>query len=488
MPPSPSRLVSVPLLVASCMLTEHLSRFKKIHMIGIKGAGMTALAELLSRQGARVTGSDIHEVFFTDEILKKLGIDVFERFDPKNIPKDTELIIYSTAYTKEKNEELKVAFEKNVTILSYPEALGVLTKEKLTLAVCGTHGKTTTSALLADTLQYCGKDPSAIVGSRILSWGGNALSGHGEYLVIEADEYQNKLAHYDPLAVVLTSIDWDHPDFFPDRESYENVFIEFVARIPLHGVLVYCADSATVVRVAAHARCRTISYGLLPGAEYQVTDYMPLKMNFVPEKEVFRQSFSLMHTNEKVASFQLKLAGVHNALNAAAVYALLDALGQKNDRVETAFERFSGTERRFEYIGERYGALIYDDYAHHPEEIRVTLQAFRDLYPEKKLIAIFHPHTFTRTKAFLTDFAQSFDVADEVKILDIYGSAREEQGGVSSMDIVDLINRFFPGKAEYIVDSKSFVASLLKTMGRQDVIITLGAGNVWEISHTLAKK
>jgi len=164
------------------MFTEHLSRFKKIHMIGIKGAGMTALAELLLRQGARVTGSDVAEVFFTDEILKKLGISVFQQFDSANIPKDTELVIYSTAYTKEKNEELREAFEKN-TVLSYPEALGALTKEKLTLAVCGTHGKTTTSALLADTLQYCGKDPSAIVGSRIVSWGGNALSGQGDYLV-----------------------------------------------------------------------------------------------------------------------------------------------------------------------------------------------------------------------------------------------------------------------------------------------------------------
>jgi len=303
----------------------------------------------------------------------------------------------------------------------------------------------------------------------------------------EADEYQNKLAHYDPLAVILTSVDWDHPDFFPDRESYERVFMEFVARIPLHGVLVYCADSTAAVRVAAHARCRTVSYGLLPGAEYQVTDYAPLKMNFVAEKEVFRQSFSIVHQDEKVASFQLKLAGSHNALNATGVYALLDVLGQKNNRVQAAFERFSGTERRFEYIGERYGALIYDDYAHHPEEVRVTLRAFRELYPEKKLIVIFHPHTFTRTKAFLTDFAQSFDVADEVKILDIYGSAREEQGGVSSEDIVDLINRFFPGKAEYVTDSKLLTASLMKTMGRQDVIITLGAGNVWEISHALAK-
>ena len=469
-------------------MNQSLFRHKVVHMIGIKGAGMTALAELLLRQGMKVTGSDTDEIFFTDEILKRLEISVAQSFDPKNIPTKATLIVYSTAYTPEKNSELAAALERtDATVLSYPEALGKLTEEKLTLAVCGTHGKTTTSALLADTLQYLGKDPSAIVGSRIMSWGGNALSGSGDYLVIEADEYQNKLAKYSPFAVILTSLDFDHPDFFPDVESYEKVFMDFVARIPAHGVLVYCADSASVVRVAAHAKCRTVSYGTLPGADFQVVEYTPEKMGFVAEKEMTRQTFSVLNKGGKCGTFRLKLAGVHNALNATAVLALLDTLGLRNDRVESAFGRFSGTERRFEYIGERYGALVYDDYAHHPEEIRVTLQAFRDLYPEKKLSVIFHPHTFTRTKALLTDFAQSFDAADHVRILDIYGSAREEQGGVSAQDLVDLINRFFPGKAEYVADAKALVPEIGKTMGRQDVIITLGAGNVWEISHGLVK-
>lgn len=465
-----------------------LSRFKKIHMIGIKGAGMTALAELLLRQGAVVTGSDVAETFFTDQILEKLEITVSEGFRPDNIPASADLIVYSTAYTPEKNEELAAAFAKGLPILSYPEALGALTKEKLTLAVCGTHGKTTTSALLSDTLKFCGKDPSAIVGSRIMNWGGNALSGSGEYLVIEADEYQNKLAHYTPFAVILTSVDWDHPDFFPDMESYERAFSEFVARIPAHGVLVYCADSASVARVASYAHCRKVSYGTLPGSDFQVVEYAPEKMGFVGEKEVFRQSFSVLHEGEKLGPFRLKLAGLHNASNATAVLGLLSILGEKAERIEDAFEKFSGTERRFEYIGERYGALVYDDYAHHPEEIRVTLRAFRDLYPDKRLSVVFHPHTFTRTKALLTDFAQSFDAADRVMVLDIYGSAREVQGGVSSHDLVDLINRFFPNKAEHVSDTEQVVSDLEKTMGRQDVIITLGAGNVWEISHALAKK
>jgi UDP-N-acetylmuramate--alanine ligase len=467
--------------------TLSLFRYKKPHLIGIKGAGMTALAELLLRNGMAVTGSDTDEVFFTDEILTRLGIAVAVGFAPEHIPDDADLIIYSTAYTPERNTELAAALASKRPVLSYPEALGLLTREKLTLAVCGTHGKTTTSALLADTLDYLGQDPSAIVGSRIMSWGGNALAGHGNYLVLEADEYQNKLAHYQPFAVILTSIDYDHPDFFPTEHAYEQAFIDFVARIPAQGVLVYCADSASVVRIAEHAHCRKVSYGTHGEAEFRVTDYTPVTPGFVTEKDMFRQSFSVV-TAGQTENYRLRLAGVHNALNATAVVALLSTLGLKNERVTGAIERFTGTERRFEYIGERYGAMLYDDYAHHPEELRVTLRAFRDLYPDKKITAIFHPHSFTRTEALLSEFAQSFDDADRVFVLDIYGSAREVAGHVSSADLVNELNRYFPGKAEYVTDSVALTTELEKTMGRNDVIITVGAGNVWEISHSLAKK
>ena len=457
-------------------------------MIGIKGAGMTALAELLSKRGTFITGSDTQEVFFTDRILKKLGIVYAEEFDAKNIPAKVNAIIYSTAYSKEKNVELAEAYTKNVPVLSYPEALGMLTREKLTLAVAGTHGKTTTSALLADTLKTTGADPSAIVGSRIMSWEGNALSGDGDFLVLEADEYQNKLAHYDPFAVILTSVDFDHPDFFLDRDQYEQAFRDFVKRIPKHGVLIYCNDQSSVVNIASEAVCQKFSYGFLPGADFQISNYTPVEMGFLSDKDAVKQSFEVIHKEVSLGTFHLKLAGAHNAENAVAVLALCTFLKQDLPHIKKAFEKFRGTERRFEYIGEHYGALVYDDYAHHPEEIRATLLAFRELYPDRKLRVIFHPHTFTRTKALLTDFAQSFDTADEVYILDIYGSAREVQGGVSSSELVQPINRFVPGKAVYAPSEEELTEFFEKEMGRQDVIITLGAGDVWKISHALVKK
>jgi UDP-N-acetylmuramate--alanine ligase len=464
-----------------------LKTFERIHMIGIKGAGMAALAQVLVKQGKRVTGSDTEEIFFTDEILCGIGVTPCVGFDPKNIPHDTECIVYSTSYTPERNTELEAAFQGTLPVLSYPEAIGSLTHEYLTLAVCGTHGKTTTSALLGHTLAVLGQDPTAIVGSKIAAWNGGALVGSGQYFVLEADEYQNKLKEYQPFAVILTSADWDHPDFFPDTESYSQVFRAFVEKLPQHGVLVYCSDSAAVTQIAESASCRKISYGRLEGAEYRITDYVPRGGDASMDSELL-QYFSVLRKDEMFGRYALRLAGIHNAENATAVIALLDFLKQDVAQVGAALATFPGTERRFEFIGELFGALCYDDYAHHPEEIRVTLKAFRELFPEKNMTVVFHPHTFTRTKALLQEFSQCFEDADRVYILDIYGSAREIQGGVASEDIVALMERFSPGKSSVVHDTEALIGDLEKAMGRNDVIISMGAGDVWKVSHALAKR
>ncbi|MCW1888314.1 MAG: UDP-N-acetylmuramate--L-alanine ligase [Candidatus Moranbacteria bacterium] len=459
-----------------------LADYKHIHMVGIKGAGMTALCELLVHHGLQITGSDTEEVFYTDTILAKYGIVPRVGFKDEHIGSDVDLVIYSTAYNKEQNRELAVALERGTPVMSYPEAVGMLTREWQTLAVCGTHGKTTTSALLAHTLKTIGEDPSAIIGSKIASWGGSALLGKGKHLVLEADEYQNKLAHYTPFGVILTSVDYDHPDFFATEEIYRDTFKQFVARIPRHGQLVYCFDNSDVVEVSKSAQVSAHSYGFVTGAEYQIVNW-----EAIPDGTT-RQRFEVMHQDMSLGVYELILAGRHNALNATAVLALLYQLGMNTEAVREAMKSFVGTERRFEFLGERFGALIYDDYAHHPEEIRTTLRSFRELFPNRQLKVVFHPHTFTRTKALLQEFAQSFDDADQVIILPIYGSAREEQGGVSSEDLAQAINRFIAGKADVGESIEEVTTKLEKDMGRNDLIVTLGAGNVWEISHALTKK
>ncbi len=444
---------------------------------------MTALAEILAGRGARVGGSDTSEHFFTDAILRGRGVRYVEEFSPKNIPEDVDTIIYSTAYRPETNDELASAFNrKDIRVASYPEAVGDLTRERLSILIAGTHGKTTTSALLAETLKFLGADPLALVGSAIDAWGGNALVGEGKYFVLEADEYQNKFQYYEPWSVLLTSLDWDHPDFFPDAEIYQATFREFVRRIPPHGFLVSWGDSAAVAAVAKETRAGKRSYGFLPGNDIQALDYEPIR------EGPFRQMFRLVEGDRDLGRFRLRLAGKHNCLNAAGVVALLLALKFDIDAVRRGMENFFGTARRFEYVGEKNGALVYDDYAHHPEEIKATLLAFRELFPERHIIAVFHPHTFSRTKALLSEFAQSFDSADRVLILDIYGSARETTGGVSSSDLVASVNRYHRDKAMHVPTIKEAIAYLTSILDTNDLVVTFGAGNVWEVGKGIVEK
>ena len=452
---------------------------KRVHMIGIKGAGMAALAEILAGRGLFVGGSDTSERFFTDEVLRRRGIRFAEGFSPDNIPHDADLVVYSTAYTPENNAELASALARGKTsdmlVMSYPEAVGELTRERLSILVSGTHGKTTTSALLAETLKAVNADPLSLVGSAIASWGGNALLGGGKYFVLEADEYQNKFRHYEPWSVILTSLDWDHPDFFPDMESYAEAFRALLRRIPPHGFLVFWGDSAAVLDVAKSSRAQKRSYGFLPENDVRIVDYEPLR------EGTFRQQFHLFEGERDLGRFRLRLAGKHNAQNAAAVVTLLIALKFDIEEIRRGMEHFFGTARRFERVGEYRGALIYDDYAHHPEEIRATLAAFRELFPERNIIAVFHPHTFSRTKALLEDFAQSFDAADRVIVLDIYGSAREAAGGVSSAELVALMNRYRRDQAIGIPTIEEAIDVLRESLEQNDLIVTLGAGDVWRV-------
>jgi UDP-N-acetylmuramate--alanine ligase len=462
---------------------------KKAYLIGIKGVGVAALAEILVRRGMSVSGSDTDETFFTEKTLKTLHVHYHESFRAEQVPEDADVIIYSTAYTPANNPEVAraVARSAEVVVLSYPEAIGQLSAEHLTLAVCGTHGKTTTSAMLAEVLRSAKEDPLAVVGSRILQWEGNALAGAGKYFVLEADEYQNKLQYYTPHAVILTSVDWDHPDFFPTEASYESVFQTFIEGVPRQGAVVWCGDSATVERVASKAHSHSISYGFLPHNTVQILNW---KVGSRAEEttetrsgSAARQSFEIVSHGISLGVFELSLAGRFNAQNAAAVIALCQWMKLDMDVVREALRNFSGTARRFEYIGSANDILVYDDYAHHPEEIRVTLKAFRELFPERRIIALFHPHTFTRTKALFADFAQSFDDADLVAAIEIYGSAREEQGGISSVQLAEAINRYHPNRAEYVATLDDALMYAQERAQPGDILVTLGAGNVWEVGR-----
>jgi UDP-N-acetylmuramate--alanine ligase len=456
-----------------------LSNLKKVYVIGIKGSGVIAVVEILHSMGIEISGSDTAEKFFTDAILERLGIKYYEGFSANNIPDDVDLILYSSSYNIENNVELSEAAGRKLPMASYPEVLAEIFNKKYGIAVCGTHGKTTTSAMLAYVLKECGQDPSAVIGSRVKNWEGNSLNGKGEYFVIEADEFQNKLKLYEPKAAILTSVDWDHPDTYPTFAEYKKAFADFVAKIPKTGFLAVWGDSVATNEVACSCQCDIIKYG------FQGDNDVIIKKQKTENNGQKNNLFEIIFNEKSLGIFKNHLVGDHNILNSAAVIAVCHKLNLDMEKVRQALADFQGTSRRFEYIGERNGAILIDDYGHHPEEIKATLKGAREIYPDKNITAVFHPHSFSRTEAMMAEFSQSFDDADKVIVLDIYGSARENSGNVNSGDLVKLINKYSREKAEYIPAIDEAVEFLKDKIGENDVLIAIGAGNVWEVAEKL---
>ena len=336
--------------------------------------------------------------------------------------------------------------------------------------------------MLAEAFFAAGLDPSAIVGSQVISWQGSALAGVGEYFIAEADEYQNKLRFYNPWSVILTSVDWDHPDFFPDMASYKKVFKDFVAKIPKTGFLIVWGDSIDTIDVAKSATCRVLTYGFGEDNDYQITIGQPL--DIISNGDVL-QSFEIFFEEESLGIFQTPLSGKHNILNAGSIIALSHAMNIDLDKIKNALASVKGTSRRFELVGKFGDVILIDDYAHHPDEIKPTLSGACQRYEGKKIWTVFHPHTFSRTKALLQDFAQSFDDCERVIVIDTYGSARESEGETTSEDLVKLINRYHYGKAEYIPTIDEVVEYLKEKRGEYDILITMGAGDVWRVAEKL---
>ena len=428
-----------------------LSKIKKAYFIGIKGVGMTALAQILQSQGIEILGSDTKEKFFTDQVLKRLKIRVIEGFNKKNIPFDVDLVIVSAAYLSQgvKNPEVDQARKQGLLLLTYAQILGQIFQGKYGLAVAGTHGKSTITAMLGLVLEEAGFDPTVVVGTRVIQWQSNARIGHSRYLVAEADEYSNNFLHYSPQVLVLTSLEYDHPDFFKNFQEYQETFQQLVQKIPARGFIVANGQDNHVKEVIKKAKCR-------------VVEYFPDRLKI-----------------------KLKVPGQHNLLNASAAMTTALELGVKPKTIKKALADFQGTSRRFEIKGQSKGVLLIDDYAHHPTEIQVTLKAAKEFYPQKKIWAVFQPHTFSRTEALLKDFGSAFEQADQVIILDICGSAREKSGQVHAQDLVREIRKYKKSKVKYIPTIEKAAEYLKKRAQIGQVVLTMGAGDVWKLSEFL---
>ncbi|MFH0891078.1 MAG: UDP-N-acetylmuramate--L-alanine ligase [Candidatus Liptonbacteria bacterium] len=441
-----------------------LDNIKKVHLIGIKGTGMSALALALSSLGVEVSGSDAPDSFFLldEKNFKEAGIIVYPQFSPDNLKDNIDLVVASTSYG-DTNIEIQEAKKRNLTVWQYPKMLGYLTKKFRSIAVCGSHGKTTTANLLAYTARANGLPALAIGGPTSqqvldlpLRQAGIPLNKEPELFIFEADEYQNKLQYYHPHGVILTNIELDHPDFFKTDQEYAKVFSDFIERIPKDGFLIYCTDDEKAGTVASKAKCKTYGYGFSEHAEYKVSEN----------------------------SFPTSLLGRHNQLNATAVVLAARLLGLNNDQIKKSLSGFTGAHRRMQKVSEH--PLIIDDYGHHPTEIKATLEALREAYPDRTIWTVFHPHTFTRTQKFLKEFGQSFQNSDHTIVLDIYTSAREQSGSVSAQDVVHEIQK--NGRDAIYIPNIQQVAKFLKDkLNDSTLLVTIGAGDVWKIHELITK-
>ncbi len=446
-----------------------LENIKSIHMIGIKGTGMSALALLLARLGIKVTGSDTPNSFFLikEHNYSDAGITIYPDFNPNNIPSNVDLVIVASSHNSADNPEVKaMQHTKAKPLYTYGEFLGLLTREIPTIAIVGTHGKTTTTNLLAHTLLSNNKSIITIAGPTNQQ---NLDAMHTvkdpRYFILEADEYQNKLQYYYPKGVIMTNVELDHPDYFKTDDQYFKVFIDFVTRIPEDGFLIYCADDKGAVRVARHATCKTFPYSLNENSQL---------LNITTYANIFNNSKSTLPSS---------LLGDHNKLNALGVALASKQLGLTDKQIKQGLATFQGSDRRMQKISD--SPLIYDDYGHHPTEIKAVLSTLRQKYPNKEIWTIFQAHTYTRTARFLVEFGQAFKHSDHTIVLDIWGSAREDNGQVHARDIVDLIEKN-RGRAYYLSTREEASTYVKKFASKDALILTIGASDIYKI-HELLK-
>ncbi len=464
-------------------LPENLSGLK-IHMVGIKGTGMTALAELLLSAGASITGSDVPDKFYTDEILSSLGISPIEGFSESNIPKNADLVIYSAAYSAKENPDLIEAETRELPMMSYSEALGQFSARPFSIGIAGVHGKTTVAGMTGAAFKALDLSASVLAGSAISSFGGKCTMINGlKYFAAETCEYRENFLFFHPSKIVLTSIESDHQDYYPTYDSIYEAFIRYINLLPQYGELIYCADNPGAREAARSA------FSIRPDIVY--TSYgesadAQFKISFLGAKGG-KQHFAIRGLP---GEFSLRIPGKHNVINAAAVCALASSILAKEKgslhfadagKLRQALSEYSGAKRRSEIVGEADGVLVLDDYGHHPTAIFSTLAGFKEFYPGRRLIVDFMSHTYSRTAALLADFAKAFGPADAVILHKIYSSAREQfDGNITGKTLFDAV-RQHNRNARYFEEPEGALKFVSKYLKEGDIFVTMGAGDNWKL-------
>jgi UDP-N-acetylmuramate--alanine ligase len=453
---------------------------RHIHFVGIGGIGMSGIAEVLLDLDFRVSGSDLADSSIVDR-LRKAGAEIYIGHHGKNI-KGADAVVISSAVDAD-NSEVTAARESKVPLVPRAEMLGELMRFRKGIAIAGTHGKTTTTSLVAAVFASAELDPTLIVGGVVNSMHSNARLGQGEYLVAEADESDASFLHLQPQMAVVTNIDQDHMETYDgDFNRLKQTYLDFLHNLPFYGLAILCFDDPNVRDIASHIRKPIVSYGTTEDVDYRAVNIT---------QKGRESSFEVIHQGELIGSFKLALPGRHNVLNAMAAISIASKLGLPTESIQQALSEFQGIGRRFQNLGETWigdhVVEIVDDYAHHPTELAATLQASKDCWPERRILVVFQPHRFTRTRDLFDDFAQLLSGIDHLIITEIYPAGEQVISGSDGRSLCRAIRK--RGNDPVFVESLEELNTVLPNLTQNgDILLTLGAGDIGRFAQSLAGK
>lgn len=445
----------------------HLQK-SRFHFVGVGGIGMCGLAQLLHNMGAQVTGSDLSENPQTEH-LKKLGVRVFKGHRPENVG-EIDVVVYTSA-AQHDNPELQAARARGIPLIPRAEALAEIMRLKRGVAIAGTHGKTTTTSMAAAIFMEGRLRPTMYVGGRLDLIQSTALLGDGEWMIAEADESDGSFSKLAPEIAVITNIDSDHLDYYKSFENLQTAFLQFALKIPFYGALVICGDDPRLRELFAHHPKRVLSYGFEPHNDYVLKGE--------------KGSYELSKDGKACGTFRVPVPGRHNALNATG--ALITGLlaGLSFETCAAGLVKFNGVDRRFQLKGEAGGVSVYDDYGHHPTEVRATLQGFREKFPDRRLVVLFQPHRYSRTELCWPEFVSCFGQCDELLLTDIYAAGEKPIEGITAARLAQEVKH---GAARYLARSDDLADRILPTLKVGDIFLTLGAGDGWKVGMEVFEK
>ena len=447
-----------------------------IHFVGIGGIGMSGIAELLLNLGYKVSGSDISSSDITRR-LENLGGIIFKGHSEEQIH-GADVVVTSSAVGPE-NPEVVAAGRASIPVIPRAEMLAELMRLKYSVAIAGAHGKTSTTSIVAAVLAKGGLDPTIVIGGKLKSIDSNALLGEGDFIVAEADESDGSFLKMSPTIAVVTNIDREHLDYYKGLNHIQEVFLRFIEKIPFYGLAVLCLDNEPIQEIIPNIQKRFTTYGMSIQADFRAKDVV---------FEGLKSRFKVYHLGKLLGDILLNLPGIHNVYNSLASIAVGIELDIPFDVIKSALQTAEGVQRRLEIKGEKKGVTVVDDYGHHPTEIKTTLEAARECWPDRRVVAVFQPHRYSRTQALFDDFTRAFYQSDLLVVLPIYAAGEKKIDGVEGFALFEEIQRHGHKDVVYAESFEAAVSHLKTILVSNDILLTLGAGDVWKVGEMLLKE